>query len=397
MKTLYLHIGTPKTATTAIQLFCAHNQQVLNSYGYTYPDFGNRYAHVGRWRNAHFLVGEVRRRVKEREFEKEDQVIDECFSKIYELFQQYDNIILSDESLWLDEFRCKGRLWSRIKKEIEKDIFTVKIIVYLRRQDEFVYSRWNQQIKAAVGLISNNYVYKWEEMLEKFSYLKIDYYGMLENIANYVGKKNIIVRPFDRKKFYRGSIYADFLKVIGLEYSDQYMIAQETPNVSLTKNNVEIKRILNGLPNLNEYSNDVFRVCLTQCSELPSDDKKYSMFSKQEMKEFLSKCEEGNNKIAEEYLNGEKTLFDNAYKAEEKWTPDNPTMMEDIVRFSGSVAIYLLKENEELKYQLEELKSQIKKQNCEAELQKDDMNLLKYKLKHPFHTVGKKVKKAFIK
>ena len=88
MKTLYLHIGTPKTATTAIQVFCAGNQQVLNSYGYIYPDFGIRYAHVGRHRNAHFLVGNVRRRIKEREFEKEDQVIDECFSKIYELFQQ---------------------------------------------------------------------------------------------------------------------------------------------------------------------------------------------------------------------------------------------------------------------------------------------------------------------
>ena len=33
-KTLYLHIGTPKTATTAIQMFCEVNQSVLNEKGY---------------------------------------------------------------------------------------------------------------------------------------------------------------------------------------------------------------------------------------------------------------------------------------------------------------------------------------------------------------------------
>ena len=397
MKTLYLHIGTPKTATTAIQVFCAGNQPVLNSHGYTYPDLGIRYPHVRWQRNAHFLVGDLRRKISERDLKKEDQVIDECFSKIYELFQQYDNIILSDESLWLDEFRRKGRLWSRIKKEIEKDIFTVKIIVYLRRQDEFIYSRWNQQIKAAVGLISPSYVYKWDEMLDKFSYLKIDYYGILEKIAKYVGKKNIIVRPFDRKKFYGGTIYADFLNIIGLAYSDEYRIIQETPNVSLTKNSVEIKRILNGLPNLNEESNNIFHDCLSQCSLLPSDDKKYSMFSEQEMREFLSRCEEGNNKIVEEYLDGETKLFDDTYKAEEKWTPDNPDMMTDIIRFSGSLAIYLLKEHEELKHQLAELKSQLKEHDLATDSRENDTGFLNKKLKKPLTKVGKKVKNVLMR
>ena len=30
MRTLYVHIGTPKTATTSIQMFCVENQKVLN-------------------------------------------------------------------------------------------------------------------------------------------------------------------------------------------------------------------------------------------------------------------------------------------------------------------------------------------------------------------------------
>ena len=37
MRTLYVHIGTPKTATTSIQMFCVENQKVLNKQSYSYP------------------------------------------------------------------------------------------------------------------------------------------------------------------------------------------------------------------------------------------------------------------------------------------------------------------------------------------------------------------------
>lgn len=39
MKTLYLHIGTPKTGTSAIQIFCKDNQETLKKQGYYYPIF----------------------------------------------------------------------------------------------------------------------------------------------------------------------------------------------------------------------------------------------------------------------------------------------------------------------------------------------------------------------
>lgn len=38
MKTLYLHIGTTKTATTSIQRFLEENKDVLQKYGYCFPD-----------------------------------------------------------------------------------------------------------------------------------------------------------------------------------------------------------------------------------------------------------------------------------------------------------------------------------------------------------------------
>ena len=395
MKTLYLHIGTPKTASTAIQSFCGANQEILNSHGYDYPDLGVRYPYIRWQRNAHFLVGDLRG--KERDLEKEEQLVAECFQKIYQSFQKYDNVVLSEERIWLEGIKSKEKIWKWIDRELKKGIFSVKVIVYLRRQDEFIYSRWNQQIKAAVGLFSPNYVRKWEEMLEDLSVPSIDYYGIITRIEKYVGKENIIVRQFDRKKFVGGTIYADFLNAVGLAYSDDYTIEQDTENISLTKNNLEIKRIVNGLPGLNETSNKILRNCLYKCSELPSDDKKYNMFSEQEMRELLARCEEGNNKIVEEYLDGEKKLFDDTYKAEEKWTPDNPGMMTDVIRFSGSLAIYLLKEHEELKHQLAELKSQLKEHDLVIDSGEDDTGFLNKKLKQPLTKVGKKVKNVLMK
>ena len=34
MKTLYVHIGTPKTATTSLQHFCDENEKILEEQGY---------------------------------------------------------------------------------------------------------------------------------------------------------------------------------------------------------------------------------------------------------------------------------------------------------------------------------------------------------------------------
>ena len=55
MKTLYVHIGSPKTASTALQFFCVDNSEVLNQKGYCYPFFPQTYPDASRIR-AYFLI-----------------------------------------------------------------------------------------------------------------------------------------------------------------------------------------------------------------------------------------------------------------------------------------------------------------------------------------------------
>ena len=61
MRTLYVHIGTPKTATTSIQMFCVENQKVLNKQSYSYPLLDFVYPHVAHRRKAGFINRVVRK------------------------------------------------------------------------------------------------------------------------------------------------------------------------------------------------------------------------------------------------------------------------------------------------------------------------------------------------
>ena len=59
MKTLHVHIGTPKTGTTSIQNFCVDNEKLLEMQGYCYPLFPYSYKSVAKVRNGHFLFGMI--------------------------------------------------------------------------------------------------------------------------------------------------------------------------------------------------------------------------------------------------------------------------------------------------------------------------------------------------
>ena len=100
MKTLYIHVGQPKTGTTALQVFCLHNRKALNQKGYEYPFFHYKYEHINRRRNGHFLVGVVRDSEGNRLKDVEQRLLKEGLALVEQSFQTYDHVVLSDERLW---------------------------------------------------------------------------------------------------------------------------------------------------------------------------------------------------------------------------------------------------------------------------------------------------------
>ena len=208
----------------------------------------------------------------------------------------------------------------------------------------------------------------------------LDYYGYLEQIAQYVGKENIIVRLFDRKEFAGGTIQEDFLHAIGLALTDDFVMNNAIRNLSLTKNGIEIKRALNTLSGLDKKENALFRKILSQLSEESSDDRTVGMFSAEEDAAFMQQFEEGNAKIAKEYMHRDIPMFPAAQSEQTKWMANNEQMMADMVRFFGTITLQLLRENEELR---EELK-----------IQKKHISNIRFKMQHPAKAIMNKIKKT---
>ena len=143
MKELYLHIGQPKTGTSALQVFFAKNREKLRENGLYYPildgEFAIREKNTAVSGNAYSLEKLGCDREKAKQFYKE------YILKIQDLFIRDKCVLLSRENLWNADIK----LYENIKALIgEKIGVTIKVIVYLRRQDESIESFWNQVVKS---------------------------------------------------------------------------------------------------------------------------------------------------------------------------------------------------------------------------------------------------------
>lgn len=393
MKTLYVHIGIPKTATTSIQKFCSDNETVLNKHGYCYPRFPWKYTPNPTRRNGLFLYKEIAENgIRQRE--EEDRRRAEGFAVIQELFKTFDYVILSDEIIWHASYRRRKTIWNEIKEQGERIGFSVKIIVYLRRQDEYVSSWWNQIIKAGAKYPPTGYEETpWEEYRANIPpSMQIDYCHALEKIAAVLGKENIIVRRFERNQFYGGMIESDFLHCLGLELTDEYSISPQYSNQRLSGNTPEIKRVINSLPDVTWQEQTFFRKVLLKCSETSEQVYPCSMFSREEAIDFMKQFQAGNDTIVREYLGEEDgtPLFSTQFKETEKWKKDNPYMQDDIIRFIGESNLQLLRkiEQERIKSEQEQKKLIQEQQNLKKELEE-----MKKALKHPVRTCLKRILK----
>ena len=142
--TLYIHIGTPKTGTTALQGFLAKNRKTLQEHGAVFPDFGLVYKGVAKNRNAHFLVA-----TKDPFHAKEMGV---CMKILKQQAALYPKILISDESIWTFYGHPDvetAPFWKKLKEMLDGMDLDLKVIVYLRRQDQYAFSYYAQKIKEA--------------------------------------------------------------------------------------------------------------------------------------------------------------------------------------------------------------------------------------------------------
>ena len=364
MKILYLHIGTPKTGTSAIQYFCARNRETLENESLYYPDFGYRFENINQNRNGAFYIANIYDDQKKRMYEEEARVRAEGFEKLQKEFETHDTILLSDEGFWNHPKMTAAKNWSELLDFCTKIDVHLKIIVYLRRQDEVIQSYWAQRVKET-NLKTDFFKYIRSG---KYAQFHLDYYEHLQEIASVIGKENIIVKVYEKGQYQgtNNTLISDFFFIFGLDPSKGYVAENEQRNLSLQGIYLESKRLLN----ISQEFKKRERFLVKRLRDLQALDKdhvnlsKIKQFSYEEALEFLKKYETGNQNIAKEYLHREDgVLFYNELNpVNYSRFGETPKNTQKVINIYAKIIAEQERELQEMKEQLKNLQQRSWKQ-----------------------------------
>ena len=183
-----------------------------------------------------------------------------------------------------------------ITKELNLDI---KIIVFLRRQDEFMESMYTQSIHLGAS-------HSFEEFLSEYEEGVFDWYRLVESYAQIFGKANVYVKRY-HKDFLpeNDSLLHQMGEVLGSPLLKQFK-GTNPRNRGLSRDALEITRITNNyLIKEDQYLlRNIF-----QDTNAKQPFESYAYFTQSDRVAFLKPYSESNARIAREYMNIQDELF----------------------------------------------------------------------------------------
>lgn len=223
MTQVYLHIGMPKTGTSALQQFLLLNRERLSEQGIHYPehDLGGNGISSG---NGEMLVHIA-----------ENHGVDKAKNYLNRLKAEagHHGLLLSSEFFFN---------YPELMHEICPE---ASIILYYRNPITLLESSYNQAVKRL------GQVYSFSRMLRSVLYSKDPFYtGKIAlKWRDLYGNKNILFRVYESSQFIGQDIYDDFLGCLECVESKDFNRLKEKVNVSYSPAALEIKRSLNGVMN----------------------------------------------------------------------------------------------------------------------------------------------------
>ncbi len=143
-------------------------------------------------------------------------------------------MVLSDETL----FRMGGEPLARLHGLIAPLARRLRVVVYLRRQDDHLVSRYQQAVK--IGQVQPLDVWARRDFTKLY-----DFAGRIEAWREGLRPTDLVVRRFERSRFHRGSLVEDFVDAAGIDLRVEDLRPVEVRNESLGVEGVELLRILN--------------------------------------------------------------------------------------------------------------------------------------------------------
>ena len=232
-----LHIGTGRAGSTSIQVFLRENRERLGELGVLYPRTPGRARHL---RLGLFVKSETELE-NSPEWYREKQSDPARFRKAFKrrLFSEIEDsgltrVLLSDEILFGSSEQALRRL-SRLTHRITESL---RLVAYLRRQDDHMVSRYQQGVK--IGWVARLHDWAQEDMSSLY-----DYRGRIRMHERLLAPTDFVVRPFDPERFVDGSLLQDFLDAARIDARAEEFTQVPNLNTSLDAESVEFLRLLN--------------------------------------------------------------------------------------------------------------------------------------------------------
>jgi hypothetical protein len=324
---LFLHIGTNKTGTTALQSFFHANSSALASRGLLYPQSGRGDIGAGEMLHSNLAAslgyGAKRRKLREQDAET---LRNSLFNEI--VASQCHTVVISSESFVLK------RDATRIV-EFFRGMDTT-IVVYLRRHDHWLEALIAQAIRLTP---CPPWDYTFESFIahqEKARGQYIGYKELLEHWTKAFGKDKIIVRPFEEQQN-RPNLIVDFLNAIGADECFEGMtIDNQFHNRSLSGRSLMLIDRINRsrLPaNLRQYLAKII-------AEESRDFKTAFFFPSEIRKSVIQQNECDYNWIAREFLGrrAASLFFESTPSESDRHEPLNPPSIFFAVRALAEIS-----------------------------------------------------------
>jgi hypothetical protein len=276
-----------KTGTTALQNFFWNNREKLKHHDVLYPE-------IGVVAGAHHLLSPHHPRFLKSSF---DFLSVEEWIPFLAICEQ-NNILISSELISWSSADVVSEFCNTLNKH-----FDVRVVIYIRRQDNIIMAGYNQQIKA--GTQKKQLTQILEGQIKRFDYEKI-----IEPWKTSLGHDCVIVRPYERVQFYKSDLVKDFIhNVFGFEVEDGYLFETKNNNPRLSISAMEYKRFINNIFPDTVTSSQYNEVLLKysknddgSSSQIYSDT---GILSPSDRRKIVERYSEANARIFKEYLSSE--------------------------------------------------------------------------------------------
>ena len=328
MGELILHIGTPKTGTTSLQKFLFDNRDTLLKNGVDFVQFTPQKEKLFAstyLRNGRFLSEYCKKIASHNPSRKQLDYFEENYQRLSKSLNGKQKILLSDENFYY--YSClpfkgisnPGHYWRELFRIVDElGAKNITLIVYLRRQDEYVVSQWKE-------LIKNGYTAKSLKEFLNHPPVKcmLDYASNIKAIRDsFNNNANIIVRSYNQVAFSGTDIYHDFCESLGIEWDDDYKIPEIRLNESITFDMAEALRTCKYGGGVHFIEKKRVRNMLAVAlSSKHKEPREITIFSPGEAEALMQQYSDGNRRISEEYCD-KRSLFSEEYKERSIWKPN---------------------------------------------------------------------------